>query len=261
MEGSKFNNIENIRNTITGRTLQEYAAILEVSPKFLDGKNVLNFGCGGANLAKDMQEIYKKDASGFIDLDVEYDPVPIEGKGYSLRDTTTLEKLREIREEERKDSQLTLPIIKEHENKLIGVENRKLVQYDGENIPFKDDAFDVTLALWSTYQIDDWKKPKIYDELLRVSKILHVGPVDQRDIDIFDEVCKKYDSKIILKEKFNDSTYDKLDSIDNYKTLAEADFTNYRPITIIERETNNGILSANSFRTSKIIIIRNSLLK
>jgi hypothetical protein len=64
------------KNTITARKLEDYCANLEVSAKFLSGKRVLNFGCGGSNLRKDMEaKPYFGDGSKFVEVDIENEQV------------------------------------------------------------------------------------------------------------------------------------------------------------------------------------------
>lgn len=253
-----FTNKFETRNIITGRDLNEYISILGISPVFISGKKVLNFGCGGTNLKKDVNE-NGGDGSKFVDVDIEHEPFQIDG-GFNKKEVTRKEKLRLLRQEESQDDQKILPGIKQDEDERLGIDGRNFIKLEGKAIPFPDDEFDLTVALWSTYQIEDWKQKEVFDELVRVSKIIHIGPVDATDLEDIKEACEKYGSKIILLENFTLDSFERLNTLDDYKILAEANFTRYIPKRKIEIESDGGARSASSYKTAKAIIIRKNLL-
>jgi hypothetical protein len=250
------------KNTITARKLEDYCANLEVSAKFLSGKRVLNFGCGGSNLRKDMEaKPYFGDGSKFVEVDIENEPFSIHGNHLSLEQEAHNIRLKKVRDQEIVEGQLLIPQIKLHENRLLGIDGRKFIQIDGASLPFPGRSFDVCLALWSTYQVPDWEQNLIFKEMVRVADILHIGPVDGMDMGDIREACDVHDSTIISVTAFGDDVFYKLDTIDDYKNLALAQEPPFRPVLDILKENSSGFTNASSDETARVIIVRNDLLK
>lgn len=250
------------RNTITARKLEDYCANLEVSVKFLDGKKVLNFGCGGSNLKKDIEsKPYFGNGSGFVEVDIANDPFGIHGNHFSPEQEAHNIRLKKVRDQEIAEGQLLIPQIKLHEDRLLGIDGRKFIQIDGVSLPFADRSFDVCLALWSTYQVPDWEQNLIFREMVRVADILHIGPVDGMDMGDIQEACDMHDSTIISVTAFGDDVFYKLDTMDDYKNLALAKEPHFRPILDILKENSNGFTNASYDETARVIIVRNDLLK
>jgi 2-polyprenyl-3-methyl-5-hydroxy-6-metoxy-1,4-benzoquinol methylase len=101
-------------NAITNRPLEEYCARLEVDLEFLSGKKVLNFGCGGSNLKKDIEKI-GKDGSGFVDVDIESDPIGSHADRFSPKEQSLRIKIQKRRNAESRDPQIIIPAIHDHE--------------------------------------------------------------------------------------------------------------------------------------------------
>lgn len=79
--------------------------------------------------------------------------------------------------------------------------NLSFIQGNGLKLPFKDNVFDFVLALWSTYQVLDDKK-SLYQELMRVGEILHIGPIFKNDFFSLKEAAKKKNFNIIICQPF-----------------------------------------------------------
>lgn len=248
------------RNTITNRPLEEYCARLEVDTSFLSGKKVLNFGCGGSNLQKDMQKI-GKDGKGFVYVDIEYDPIGSHADRFSIREADLRIRIQQRRNDESRDPQLIFPEIHDHENRIFGVEGRNFLKLESSILPFEDRQFDVVLALWSTYQVPFEDQHIVFSELVRIADILHIGPVDNSDIEDLKDACHKYDSSIIFVSSFNGDDYLNLSDLESYKSLFSNKETNYKPIERIETDRDRFVLNAISRGTARIIIVRNDLLK
>jgi len=67
-----------------------------------------------------------------------------------------------------------------------------------QHLPFKNDCFDILLSLWSLYQIDHDKRSHVIQEMMRISKTIHIGPVYQHDIDIIEKLCSEMNYEMIL---------------------------------------------------------------
>lgn len=251
------------RNTITNRKLQDYCANLEIESSFLAGKKVLNFGCGGSNLKKDMEKLYpdiQNVSEGFFDVDVEYDPIGSHGDSLCRDEELLRPKIQRRRNVESRSPQLVFQEVHDHENEIFGIEGRGFIQANGVSLPFADSSFDVCVALWATYQIPEIEQRDVFNELIRVADVLHFGPVDGSDLTDIENACMKYDSTIISVTSFQEYKFLRLSTIQDYVCLYNLREAFFKPQYAIETDTDNGVLNANSNRTARVIVVRNNFL-
>ena len=184
-EVPKENSLEG--SFITSRFLTQYEGLLQFSAELLKNQNVLNFGCGGSHLGKELKK--RKIPCNVVDVDLH---VVREGKLSSvwlrLVESFIGEKLFE------RES-----IVDEQDNRKPAVVNgRNLVLADGRTLPFRDRTFDTVLALSSTYQVPEDAKELVFRELMRVSNIIHCAPIFGNDFRILESLAKKENFDIIV---------------------------------------------------------------
>lgn len=191
---------------VTGRNISAYEVCLRFEKSVLKDKKVLNFGCGGSNLRQELKN--KRVSSNVVDLDLVFDPVDkssllfrcISGVVDHVRrkvgvDSPTYYRAHKIRKF------------------LCRTRERNFAQGDGRNLPFPDKTFDVTLALQSTYQIPLEAKQDVFKELLRVSDIMHLGPIFKKDFDLLNSLLPETNHEIVcchpisLKEGYKNNPF------------------------------------------------------
>lgn len=170
---------------VTRRKLANYERWLGFEGNLLEGRNVLNFGCGGSNVGEELAE--RGIQTNVIDLDI--------------RRTSTSVLSVFMKKDIEIAGKLNQKLYKLH-NSFKKDEERQFVQGDGRSLPFPDETFDFCLALWSTYQIPDQAKEGVFRELLRVGDILHLGPIFKRDFDVLQKLTLESEHEIVLCQPF-----------------------------------------------------------
>jgi ubiquinone/menaquinone biosynthesis C-methylase UbiE len=141
---------------------------LGIGKEGMKGKRVLNVGAGLSDLGKELPD------SSVIDIDL--NPGAANTR-LSLQDVLY--------------------------EKLSMREPRKFIVGDARYLPFKDNEFDVVLALQSTYRIlNDSSRLKAFRELLRVGKNIHIGPVFGKDFDMLLTESKYAGAEIVVCHPF-----------------------------------------------------------
>jgi len=120
-------NIQKISGT-DSEAFSEYKIV--TVKKLLNGKHILDLGCGDGTTAKCISELC---------VDYSYDGIDISEKS--------------IFEAERKN-----------------ISNCKFVQYDGKNIPYEDETFDVVFIACVLHHIETQARTQILEEVYRVLK-------------------------------------------------------------------------------------------
>ena len=162
-----------------------------IKPEALKDKTVLDFGSGSSNIGGQLKG--KKIDSKVIDVDLKFDPTT--GSYYKvLADLAIPVEWLSKLFKSRPDIQDQLVKLK---RKIAGTEGRKFLQANGRALPFADQSFDYVLALWSTYQIPEEAKETVYRELMRVGKILHFGPIFQKDFDLISKLAPELGYEIV----------------------------------------------------------------
>ncbi len=97
------------------------------------------------------------------------------------------------------------------------------IQADARNLPFKDKQFDIALAFWSTYQIPEESKKRVYRELFRVANFSHIAPVFGIDFEIIKNISDKEENvEIILCQPFGDQEISPITSEIDYDNLLKS---------------------------------------
>ncbi|GEM_PF-6432939 len=99
-------------------------------------------------------------------------------------------------------------------------ERNNFIRADARNLPFKDKQFDIALAFWSTYQIPEESKKKVYRELFRVAKFSHIAPIFGIDFEIIKNISDEEEGvEIILCQPFGDQEISSIASETDYDNL------------------------------------------
>lgn len=170
---------------VTARSWRAYQEGLGIKPEALNDKSVLNLGSGGSNIGKalERQNVHCR----VTDLDLEYDPTGnLFGRLLTFTDKPAKHKLANFR------------------RKIFGTEGRKFVQGNARDLPFQDGQFDYVLALRSTYQIPLEAKRNVYRELMRVGRILHLGPIFESDYSLLLELAKEENFEVVACQPMPD---------------------------------------------------------
>lgn len=186
---------------ITRRSLSKYERALQFKRELLRDKTILNFGCGGTNLHLQLKK--EKINANVIDLDIQFNPI---GSYSVIFIVKTIDYLKsKINKTSKFYTSLT-----DFKKYVEHIEERKIIQGDGRNLPFADKTFDISLALWSTYQIPDEAKKQVFKELMRTSNIIHIGPIFKKDytqlIDLSEEmkfnivICTPFTTFLMTKK-------------------------------------------------------------
>lgn len=184
-EEIKENNLEG--RFIRSRSLWEYENLLQFNARLLKNQNILNFGCGGSHLGKELRKM--KIPCNVVDVDLH---VVREGKVSSvwLRLVESFIGAKLFKRESIVDNQ--------DNRKLAVADGRNLILADGRQLPFKDRAFDTVLALSATYQVPEDSKKLVFRELMRVSNIIHCAPIFGNDFRILEFLAKEENFDIIV---------------------------------------------------------------
>lgn len=175
---------QNLAEVVKGRKIGDYALGMGFNPELLRGQTVLNFGCGGSNLGRDLER--KNINADIVELDVRFNPSTsiiapvIEKVQKHIRPYSTLYgKLDRIRQD------------------MSGITNRNFVQADGKALPFSDETFDTVIAYHSTYQVPEYAKEEVFRELLRVGKALFCGPIFKDDFERLSKLALEQNCEIV----------------------------------------------------------------
>lgn len=174
---------------ISGSSLREYENLLHFNRELLRGNIILNFGSGGSNIGEQLKN--NGVSSNIVDLDLRFDPIS-QGNPFIVIEPA-LEAVDSIINQQGNFHRKLLSL----KRNLSGIQGRTIIQGDGRALPFKDQAFDIILALKATYQIPRNNRIKVYAELLRVGNILHCAPVLQSDFQMLTELARENNYDII----------------------------------------------------------------
>lgn len=184
---------------VRSRNLESYEYALLFEDDVLKNRTILNFGAGGSNLGKKLQE--KDSNSIVVDLDLLNNP----GKDYSFRQDPlrfiAALPIRFYLEHFKPNKDWRKKIIKV-KRKIGDIAERKFVQGDGRNLPFADRTFDMALSLWTTYQIPIDDREQVFRELMRVADTIHLGPVFGEDYQILSKLALEKGFSIVLSQPF-----------------------------------------------------------
>lgn len=180
---------------MTQRDWDMYEEMLGIKPGALEEEIVLNFGAGGSHLGRDLRAI-KIDCT-VIDLDSKFDPFE-----RIKDDRITLTTYRGVRQLASFLKRLNSPrVLQTNTYRLgqdvLGMLDRDFIKGDGRSLPFADQVFDHVLALWSIYQVPVEDKEILYKELMRVGRILHIGPIFRNDYEILEKLSAESNYKIV----------------------------------------------------------------
>lgn len=179
MVGFKLSEIGSMEGKIiTARDVLDYAGSLRFALRSLEGKRLLDVGCGASNIGQDL----KKEGieATVIGVDLTTDPStdkngvpPVQ---MLLRGLNLLSKMTPM-ESRTREKLLAL------KRRLAGTADRLFVQADGRQLPFSDASFDEVFALQSTYQIPFEERVKVFRELMRVGNVVRISPIFKQDYD------------------------------------------------------------------------------
>lgn len=185
---------------VSRKSLRGYELDLRINRNLLENRRVLNFGCGGSNLSRNLAR--ENIPSKVVDLDLIYDPVGFEDvKVIKPKYIHGLTKW--IAESYGKGDMEFKRKVTEWKRKLTGTKDRTIIQADGKALPFENSAFEIVLAENSTYQIPLPDREKVYSELLRVGNALHIHPVFGEDFNLLEKLATNNGFSIIYCEKTN----------------------------------------------------------
>lgn len=180
------NKVSSLEGAITtARRWKRYESRLFISPEALRNETVLNFGCGGSNIGEALRE--KGVNCNVVDVDLRYN---------SKSPLTSVSVLLDTKS-------FLNPLMKTF-NLKGEAWGRQFVQADGRHLPFRDQAFDHVLALWSTYQIPKDAKEKVYAELMRVGNVLHIAPIFKIDFEILQRLVNEQNYEIVVCHRQKD---------------------------------------------------------
>lgn len=197
---------------ITGRRLRSYERQLGFKRSLFEGQNVLNFGCGGSNISGEVKRSGIH-ANSVVDLDLAFDP--------GIGPIQTL--LRTVDSFTSDNSSLHQRLV-EFKHTRGQLKGRRLIQADGRFLPFEDEKFDTTLALFSTYQIPGVDKFQVFGELLRISNALHCAPVAQYEYEILRRLAEEKGFEVIYSRDTDHTPHEQKINITNatdYATFIE----------------------------------------
>lgn len=193
-----------------GRTLGEYQQDLDLKPSDFKG-TTLNFGAGTSNLKLDLERAGVKDPQ-IIDLDLVFDPSdqslynPLSPFINWLFDR----KINRERPLERRAQLLS------QKRRLLGTQDRDMVNADGRHLPLADKSVDLVIALQSTYQIPEEGQDLVFSELLRVAKKeVRVFPIWGQEFEILRQQAKKQGFKIMACKPISPMPFSKIDLTKN----------------------------------------------
>lgn len=210
MEGNTSEPAKSLEGKIvTTRGLKKYAKFLHFEPTLLKDQKVLNFGSGGSNIGKELEG--KQIPCSVTDVDLQ-----VTGTGHFFAGLKFAEKFFGINEESRLGKKLSN--IHEQASHKNG---RNFMQADGRSLPFADKTFDTVLALYSTYQIPDEDKNKVFGELIRVANVIHCGPITQKDFDVIRDLCQEANFDIVICRPFSERGVFTIATLGEYESYKE----------------------------------------
>ena len=175
---------------VTGRGLQSYEYQLGFTAELLRGRTVLNFGSGYTHIEQQLRD--RGIVVSLVNLDVIDEPLSLHNPIRFVA-SFPISLYRKSQEVIGHDTTK----IRKWERYIAGTDNRKYVKYNGRDIPFPDQSFDHVLALWSTYQIPREYKEKVYRELFRVGKYIHIGPIYQVDYAVLMPLAQEFGFEVV----------------------------------------------------------------
>lgn len=179
---------------ITGREWVQYKLTLGISSETLQGKKVLNFGSGGSNIGEELKK--EGIVSQVVDLDLKFDPIGVDPYYRPHPFKFILAHYANVPLKIFKHGKIHDKLVNIR-RQFSGTDGRTFVQGDGRSLPFPDRAFDYVLAFASTYQIYYEAKEKVYRELMRVGKILHLGPIYKIDFNILQKLAEELGYEVV----------------------------------------------------------------
>lgn len=181
-------------SVVTGRGWIDYQVMLGVKPEDLKNETVLNFGSGASNLGMDLRT--KGIDCTVVDLDLKYDPWGNSENKFGFFAAVPVHLYLKYFNPQGETRQRLVNL----KRKIAGTEGRKFVQGNGRALPFPDGEFDHVLAFWSTYQIPQEAKEAVYSELMRVGKVLHLGPAHKEDYELLSKLAVEQNFEIVAYE-------------------------------------------------------------
>ena len=194
-----------VEEYVTGRELEDYSLELGVDPSFLEGKSVLNYGCGGSNIGRDLKD--RGMQTKVYNADILPNPHTLQDESWARYSSEIFKRqaimARKIRESN--DPQMIFSEIEEHENRMLGIEGRNFLQVqDGLRLELADDAIDVTLLLYVLHQISRFEVTEACKEIFRVTKqVVFIFPVSRALLRDLEEAAQQ--QGFILKKAFNNN--------------------------------------------------------
>lgn len=183
--------------SVMGRDWVEYKTVLGIKPDALRDKRVLNFGSGSSNIGRELKS--RKNGGRVVDFDLIHDPwehtdpwETIEN-AYRFSTIPLIQLYLEYFNPQGKERQGLVNL----KRQVAGTEGRDFVQGNGVKLPFKDDAFDYVIAFWSTYQPPLEDRGAIYEEFMRVGKIIHISPIFKNDYKLLSKLAEEKDYEIV----------------------------------------------------------------
>jgi len=176
---------------VTGRKWGDYQAMLGIKPELLENETVLNFGSGSSNIGKTLKA--KGTKCRVVDLDLKYDPWQNSENPLRLLAAIPVVLYQKWFNPEGETKQKLVNL----KRNIAETKGRRFIQGNGRTLPFPDKTFDHVLALWSTYQIPPEARETVYRELMRVGKILHLGPIFKNDYDLLSKLAAEQDFEIV----------------------------------------------------------------
>ncbi|NMB56712.1 class I SAM-dependent methyltransferase [Candidatus Beckwithbacteria bacterium] len=133
--------------------------------------------------------------ANIVDLDLKFDPV---GGNFAVPIVKAIDYVRSKLDQSGKPYEK----LTKARRYVGGIEDRKFIQGDGRNLPFADETFDMSMALWSTYQIPDGAKESVFREIMRVSNTIHLGPIFKKDYELLQSLAEELNFEIVVCHPF-----------------------------------------------------------
>lgn len=105
--------------------------------------------------------------------------------------------------------------------------DRAFVQGTGVKLGFKDNQFDHVLALWSTYQIPPEDRKAVFKELMRVGKIIHMGPIFGNEYKMLNALVEEQDYEIVACKSLRNKS--------SFMFSSKEDYINYMKKRSLDR--------------------------
>lgn len=184
------------KNVISGRDLFGLEYTLGFDRNKLEGHKILNFGCGGSNLGKELD--FEGIKCEVVDVDILPNPHTVHDEDFDRDELNLRKKAMERKVREHSEGQYLIKPVEDYENELLGIENRNFIQIDpGEKLPFDDNQFDDVFVSWVFHQIPDQKKEMYLKEFMRVGKKIYVSPIGESELNLINLNLQKSNFKIV----------------------------------------------------------------